>query len=60
MLWGYDPADPVVTTPATDRLRTFLAEHTRVDERRYPGAGHGITVEEASDVARFLTDLLGP
>jgi phospholipase/carboxylesterase len=60
VLWGYDPADPVVTTPATDRLRTFLAGHTRVDERRYPGAGHGITADEAADVAGFLSDLLGP
>lgn len=60
VLWGYDPADPVVTSPATDRLSTFLAEHARMDERRYPGAGHGITADEAADVSTFLTDLLSP
>lgn len=58
VLWAYDPADPVVTTPAIDRLRAFLAEHTSAVERRYPGTGHGIGPDEARDVAGFLTAVL--
>lgn len=60
VFWGYDPEDPVVTTQATARLGAFLAAHTEVDERHYPGVGHGISANEASDVARFLTSVLGP
>lgn len=58
VLWGYDPADPVVTTPASDRLRCFLAAHADVDEHRYPGAGHGISGPELADVATFVERLL--
>lgn len=58
VFWGHDPADPIVTAPATDRFRAFLSEHANVDERRYPGAGHGITTGEAADVAAFLAELL--
>lgn len=58
VLAGHDPADPVVPTAATDRLRAFLAGHAAVDDRVYSGAGHGITVDEASDVADFLRAVL--
>ncbi len=58
VLWGHDVADPVVTSPATDRLRAFLTSHADAVERRYPGAGHGITAQEAADVAAFLREVL--
>lgn len=58
VLWGYDPADPVVTTPAIERLRAFLVAHTDLDERTYPGTGHGIATTEAADLAAFLTSVL--
>lgn len=58
VFWGYDAADPVVTTPAIDRLRSFLGGHASVDEHRYPGIGHGISAEEATAVGAYLTDLL--
>lgn len=57
VLWGHDPADPVVPTAATDRLRAFLSGHADAVERTYPGAGHGITAAEAADVAAFLESL---
>lgn len=60
VFWGYDAADPVVTTPAIERMGTFLAAHTEVDERRYAGMGHGISGAEAADVAEFLNSLIGP
>lgn len=59
VFWGYDPADPVVTTPATERLRDFLGAHADVQEHRYAGIGHGISGAEATAVGRYLTDLLG-
>lgn len=59
VFWGYDPADPVVTTPAIERLGVFLSEHVEVTEHRYAGVGHGIGADEAADIAEFLTRLLG-
>lgn len=60
VLAGHDPADPVIPATATERLQSFLAGHTAVDARTYPGAGHGITTGEAADVGAFLTRVLTP
>lgn len=57
VLWGHDPADPVIPAAAAARLRAFLAGHADAQERTYPGAGHGITAAEAADVAAFLDRL---
>lgn len=54
VLAGHDDADPVIPAHATADLHRFLAEHAAAVVRRYPGAGHGITIEEAADVAAFL------
>ena len=60
VLSGHDPADPVIPAAATERLQSFLTEHTAVDLRTYPGAGHGITTAEAADVGAFLARVLSP
>lgn len=60
VFWGHDPADPVIPPAAASRLRSFLGGHADAEERTYPGAGHGITVAEAADVAGFLESVLRP
>jgi phospholipase/carboxylesterase len=60
VFFGYDPADPVVPTRATDHARQYLAGHTALEEHRYPGIGHSVGLPEITDVARFLTRFLRP
>lgn len=56
LFWGHDVADPVIPAEAVARLRSFASGHTSLTERRYPGAGHGITAAEAADVGAFLDE----
>ncbi len=51
---GHDPADPVIPPAATERLRTFAAEHLAATTRKYPGVGHGLSPAELHDVVGFL------
>jgi phospholipase/carboxylesterase len=58
--FGYDPADPVVPRRATDWARQYLGGHTALEEHRYPGIGHSVSLPEITEVAGFLTRFLQP
>lgn len=55
MFWGRDEADPIIDRGRIDALSEWAATHTRLEAKLYPGAGHGINLEEMRDVAEFLT-----
>ncbi|MEP7763708.1 alpha/beta fold hydrolase [Sanguibacter sp. 25GB23B1] len=54
VFFGRGTVDPIIDSAAFDRARTFLAAHTTLTERVYPGLGHGITMDELTDVRAFL------
>jgi len=56
--YGRDPADPAIPDYASAWALGFLREHTRLEERTYPRMGHSLSMEEISDVVRFLRPLL--
>ena len=56
---GYDPADPRVPAVAIRHAITFMRAHSALEEHTYPGMGHGISMPEVTDVARFLHRVLG-
>ncbi|PFG32751.1 phospholipase/carboxylesterase [Sanguibacter antarcticus] len=58
VFFGRGTLDPVIDTAAFERARTFLAAHTTLTDRAYPGLGHGITMDEIADVSRFLESSL--
>jgi phospholipase/carboxylesterase len=58
VFWGRDERDPIIPPSAVARTATWLAAHTTVDARLYPGAGHGITGDEITDVREFLEQTL--
>lgn len=54
VFFGRGTVDPVIDASAFDRAQTFLAAHTTLTEKVYPGLGHGITPTELADVSAFL------
>lgn len=54
VFFGRGTVDPIIDDSAFERARTFLAAHTTLTERVYPGLGHGITADELVDVTAFL------
>ncbi|CAD6004930.1 alpha/beta hydrolase [Agreia sp. COWG] len=58
VFWGRDERDPIIPPSAIARTSTWLEAHATVDARLYPGAGHGITGDEITDVRRFLEQTL--
>ncbi|AWB88884.1 alpha/beta hydrolase [Salinibacterium hongtaonis] len=59
LFWGRDTADPVIPLAATDFTGRWLPQHSTLTVRQYPGAGHGIVMEEIEDVRDFLAPLVG-
>jgi len=58
VFWGRDERDPIIPPSAVARTATWLETHATADARLYPGAGHGITGDEVSDVREFLEQTL--
>jgi len=54
VLWGRDPADPVIPAQAVARTAAWLPGHSALTVREYPGIGHSVSREELDDVAVFL------
>lgn len=54
VLWGRDPADPVIPSSAIARTLAWLPTRSQLEVHEYPGIGHSISREEAADVAAFL------
>lgn len=59
LFWGRGDVDAVITADAVERAAAFLAAHTTLVERVYPGLGHGVSGEELADVRRFLREQTG-
>lgn len=59
IFWSIDPEDSVIPAELAARSHTWLVEHSGADitERTYPGVGHGISQQEAEDVAAFVGDI---
>lgn len=56
--YGRDPADPAIPGFASAFALEFLAGHTALTERSYPGMGHGTSFAEVADVVAFLRTVL--
>lgn len=54
IFWGRDVNDPVIPTAATDYTAAWLPRHSTLTAVEYPGAGHGISMDEIIDVKAFL------
>ena len=54
VFFGRGTVDPIIDAAAFARARSFLAAHTTLTEKVYPGLGHGITMDELADVSAFL------
>lgn len=55
LFWGRGAEDGVIAPVAIARTGEFLPQHTTLNEKIYPGLGHGINAAELSDVRDFLT-----
>lgn len=57
VFWGRGAEDRVITPAAIERTSAFLAQHSTLVERVYPGLGHGISAAEMADVREFLATI---
>lgn len=61
VFWGRDPHDPVISADMVAVTRDWLPKHTSAEVHEYRGVGHGISHDEMSDLASFLTAVVrGP
>lgn len=58
VFWGRGDADPVFPRAAVERTEQWLAMHSELTARTYPGIGHSISREEIDDVGQFLRHAL--
>ncbi|MET0448345.1 MAG: alpha/beta fold hydrolase [Aeromicrobium sp.] len=58
VFFGHGDADAVIAPDATARASVWLAEHTSLTDRTYPGLAHAVSGEELDDVSAFLRDVL--
>ena len=56
--WGRGARDHMIAPGAIERTGQWLAGHTSLTERVYPGLAHGIRDEEIDDVRTFLISKL--
>jgi phospholipase/carboxylesterase len=54
VFWGLGDRDGVIPDFLVTLSRTWLARHTRLDERVYPGLGHNVADAELTDLSNFL------
>jgi phospholipase/carboxylesterase len=59
VFWSIDPEDRIIPADLAARSHAWLVEHSGADvqEHLYPGVGHGISQQEAEDVAAFVGGL---
>nr|WP_272902434.1 alpha/beta fold hydrolase [Brevibacterium daeguense] len=58
VFWGRGDADRVISPAAVQRTAAWLPAHSTLTSRVYPGLAHGISAEEAGDLAAFLRTAL--
>lgn len=54
VFWGRGDRDGIIPDWLVTLSRAWLAPHTRLDERVYPGLGHNVSDAELSDLSAFL------
>lgn len=54
--WGYDPADPIVSTDRINQTGAWLRPRVNLVEHTYNGIGHGIHPQEIGHFITFLND----
>lgn len=59
VLLAHGDADPVIPRAATARTAAWLAGRTALEERAYPGLGHGVDARVLADVRTFLGRIFG-
>lgn len=57
LFWGRGREDRVITTGAVARTESWLPAHSTLTLRVYAGLAHGISAEEAADVAAFVASV---
>lgn len=56
VFWGYDPADPIVSTDRIAATGAWLRPRTKLVEHTYHGIGHGIHPDEIGHFVGFLNE----
>jgi len=59
VFFAHGDADPIIPPDATERASTWLAAHTELTDRTYPGMAHVVSAEELADVSAFVATHLG-
>jgi phospholipase/carboxylesterase len=56
IFWSIDPHDSIIPAELAARSHAWLVEQSgaALEEHAYPGVGHGISQEEAEDIAAFI------
>jgi phospholipase/carboxylesterase len=58
VFWGRGDSDGVIPSFLIPLTHTWLAEHSTLTERVYPGLGHYVAAAELTDLGTFLTGQL--
>ncbi|HET7725546.1 MAG TPA: dienelactone hydrolase family protein [Propionibacteriaceae bacterium] len=58
VFWGRGSEDRVIAPDAVARTEAWLPAHSTLTGRVYSGLAHGISAEEASDVAAFVASVV--
>jgi phospholipase/carboxylesterase len=59
VFWGRGSEDRMITAAAVARTESWLPGHSTLTRKVYAGLGHGISSQEAGDVATFVKVSLG-
>jgi phospholipase/carboxylesterase len=59
VFWGRGDRDGVIPDFLVTLGRAWLAQHTRLDERVYPGLGHNVADAELTDLSNFIQAQIG-
>src|SRR5699024_8859575 len=54
LFWGYDPADPIVSSDRIAETGNWLRPRVQLEERTYNGVGHGIHPDEIGHLVNFI------
>lgn len=54
VFFGHGDADQIIPAVATGFTSAWLADHTALTDKSYPGLPHSVSAEELADVAQFL------
>ncbi|WP_456694661.1 alpha/beta hydrolase [Aeromicrobium sp. P5_D10] len=55
VFFGHGDADPIIAPDATVRASVWLAAHSDLTDKNYPGLQHAVSAEELADINEFLS-----